>query len=40
MVANCLKVQTKAWLKEKKEDNINKGKKSLAALKQQTNGAL
>lgn len=39
MVANCLKLQTKAWLKEKK-DNINKGEKSLATPKQQTDGAL
>lgn len=27
MVANCLKLQTKDWLKAKKEVNINKGEK-------------
>lgn len=27
MVANCLKLQTKSWMKEKKEEYINKEKK-------------
>lgn len=39
MVAKSLKMQTKAWLKEKKEANRNKGK-SLATPNQQTDGPL
>lgn len=39
MVANCLKLQTKARVKEKKEENVNKEKK-LPTPNQQIYGTL